>query len=97
MVKSRAGQIEGFAPPSPFFKNVLCVRETEILAEQQPPQGVSVCDHAGLAINKLSSWLVGSSEAWGPSGTVQYEITQATTDPEAKQIVLMVLSLNPKP
>jgi len=25
-----------FAPPSPFFKNVECVRETEILAEQQP-------------------------------------------------------------
>ena len=29
------------------------VRETEILAEQQPPQGVLVCDHAGLVINKL--------------------------------------------
>ena len=43
-----------FAPPSPFFKNVLCVRETEILVEQQPPQGVFVCDHVGLVINKLS-------------------------------------------
>jgi hypothetical protein len=40
--------------------------------------------------------LVGSSEAWGPSGTVQYEITQATTDPEAKQIVLMVLFMRLK-
>jgi len=31
-----------------------CVRETEILVEQQLPQGVLVCDHAGLAINILS-------------------------------------------
>jgi len=30
------------------------VRETEILVEQQPPQGVLVCDHAGLVINKFS-------------------------------------------
>jgi len=29
------------------------VRETEILVEQQPPQGVCVCDHAGLVINKF--------------------------------------------
>ena len=43
-----------FAPPSPFYKNVKCVRETEILVEQQTPQGVLVCDHAGRVINKLS-------------------------------------------
>ena len=43
-----------FTPPSPFFKNVECVRETELLVEQQPPQGVFVCDHAGLVINKFS-------------------------------------------
>ena len=30
------------------------MRETEILIEQQPPQGVFVCDHAGLAIDKFS-------------------------------------------
>ena len=30
------------------------MRETEILVEQQPPQGVFVCDHAGLVINKFS-------------------------------------------
>ena len=29
-------KIQVFAPPSPFFKNVQCVRETEILVEQQP-------------------------------------------------------------
>ena len=29
-------------------------KETEILVEQQPPQGVFVCDHAGLVINKFS-------------------------------------------
>ena len=36
------------------MKNVQCVRETEILGEQQPPQGFLVCDHAGLVINKFS-------------------------------------------
>ena len=35
-------------------ERVKCVRETEILVEQQPPQGVFVCDHAGLVINKFS-------------------------------------------
>ena len=42
------------APPSPFLKNMPCVRKTEILVEQQPPQGVFVCDHAGPVINKFS-------------------------------------------
>ena len=37
-----------FAPPSPVFKNVQCVRETQILVEQQ------VRDHAGGVINKFS-------------------------------------------
>ena len=43
-----------FAPPSPLSKNVLGERETDILVEQQPPQGVLVCDHAGLVINTSS-------------------------------------------
>jgi len=43
-----------FSPPYPFFKNVKGVRKTEILVEQQPPQGVLVCDHAGLVINTIS-------------------------------------------
>jgi hypothetical protein len=30
------------------------VRETKILVEQQPPQGVFVCDHAGLVIDERS-------------------------------------------
>ena len=30
------------------------MRDTEILVEQQPSQGVFVCDHAGLVINKFS-------------------------------------------
>ena len=34
-------------------KTVYCVGETGILVEQQPPQGVLVCDHAGLVINQL--------------------------------------------
>ena len=33
---------------------VYCVRETEILVEQQPPQGDSVCDHAGRVVNEFS-------------------------------------------
>ena len=45
--------MEVFAPSSSFCQHVSCVRETEILVEQ-PPQGVFVCDHAGLVINKLS-------------------------------------------
>ena len=36
-------------------KIFLSVRETEILVEQQPPQGVFVCDHAGLVIKKSLS------------------------------------------
>ena len=31
------------------------MRETAILVEQQPPQGVLVCDHAGLVINQFSA------------------------------------------
>ena len=38
--------------PQVLRKRVLL--ETEILVEQQPPQGVLVCDHAGLVINKFS-------------------------------------------
>jgi len=44
-----------FAPPSPFYENVKCVRAAEILVEQQPPQGFVgffVCDHTGLVINE---------------------------------------------
>ena len=43
-----------FGPPSPFLKNVSGVGETEILVELQPPQGVFVCDQAGLVINEFS-------------------------------------------
>ena len=32
------------------------MREIEIPVEQQLPQGVFVCDHAGLVINKFSLW-----------------------------------------
>jgi len=46
-----------FKPVSPFLKNVKCARETKILVEQQPPQGVFVCDHASLVINEFSDSL----------------------------------------
>jgi len=48
------------------------VRETGILVEQQPPQGVLVCDHAGLVINKFSPRrprLSGTQPRWGDSAT----------------------------
>jgi len=35
-------------------KEVKDVFETEILVEQQPPQEVLVCDHAGLVMNEFS-------------------------------------------
>jgi len=34
--------------------NVQCVRKTEIMVEQQPPQEVFVCDYAGLVVNRFS-------------------------------------------
>ena len=58
--------VKRFSPLSPFCKNVSCVRETEILVEQ-PPQGVFVCDHAGLVISKLS--LRGASV---PKGSIDF-------------------------
>ena len=33
---------------------VLCVRETEVLGEQQPPKGVFISDHACLVIKSSS-------------------------------------------
>ena len=36
------------------FSNRAAFRGIEILLEQQPPQGVFVCDHAGLVINTFS-------------------------------------------
>ena len=53
-----------FTPPSPFFKNVQCVIETDILLEQQLPQGVLGCDHAGLVINKFSQSWVRGTKLW---------------------------------
>ena len=43
-----------FAPPSPFCEHLECVKEAEILVQQQTPQGVFDCDHAGLVMNKFS-------------------------------------------
>jgi len=51
MVKFMLGAVDG----QPHLSLRTCsVRETEILVEQQPPQVVFVCDHAGLVINKSS-------------------------------------------
>ena len=47
-------KLMGKCPRSPVCKSVQCVRETEILVEPKPLQGVSVCDHAGRVINKFS-------------------------------------------
>ena len=51
MAAGAAGCPDRYGNPTCF---VWCVRETEILVEQQPPQGVFVCDHAGRVINKFS-------------------------------------------
>ena len=53
-LKDLAPEMGVFAPPSPFFENVKCVKETEIPAKQQLPKGVLFCDHAGHAINEFS-------------------------------------------
>jgi len=39
------------------------LQDVQLLVEQQPPQGVLVCDHAGLVINKFSPGLVLTSTA----------------------------------
>ena len=49
-------------------QQVKCVRETEILVEQQPPQGVFVCDHAGHVINKFSLASRVEGEGWKVKG-----------------------------
>jgi len=59
------------------------VRETETLVEQQPPQGVFVCDHAGLVVNEFSL-----------TGDVQRAPrTPKTTKPEASSSSLLLSSL----
>ena len=47
------------------------MRESEILVEQQPPQGVFVCDHAGLVNNKFSPQRRGA--AVGIAGAARLE------------------------
>ena len=57
------------------------MRESDILAEQQPLQGVFVCDHAGRVINKfsltgqaLNEWRALDQSSWigrGAEGPIQ--------------------------
>jgi len=61
---------------------VKCLRKTEILVGQQPPQGVFVCDHAGLAINTFSTGGAGAARARGWSG--QDDQCKATWEREFK-------------
>ena len=51
----------------------VCVRKTEILVEQHPPQGIFVCDHAGLVINKFSLWALRSTTPHGPTKSVDLQ------------------------
>ena len=76
-----------FAPPSPFFKNVSCVREIEFLVEHQPPQGVFVCDHAGFVINKFS--LPGLFERSESSHAADYSGVPCTTHTRINSITLL--------
>jgi len=59
---------------------VQCVRETEILVEQQPPQGVFVCDHAGLVINKFSRNRRYARRTWRTSRAP----TRSTLSPQSR-------------
>ena len=58
-----------------------CVRETEILVEQQPPQGVFVCDHAGLVIDKFSSggWTWRATSASGTTSRASSSLLNPST------------------
>ena len=53
---ARLGRGVGVGTPSLWVS-------TEILVEQQPPQGVLVCDHAGLVINKSSTGVKPAAKA----------------------------------
>ena len=50
------------------------MRETKIPVEQQSPQGVLVCDHAGLVINIFSKKKTVESGA-GPIGFLPAELS----------------------
>ena len=49
-----------------------CVSETEILEEQQTPQEVLVCDHAGLVIDNLSLLCFGNLSTSAMVGYLGY-------------------------
>jgi len=78
----RGEDVESTDHRSPFFKNVQCVKETEILVEQQPPQGVLVCDHAGLVINKFSHRAVFGAGLPGGRGGAPRTLQRTVSDEE---------------
>ena len=71
------------------------MRETEILVEQQPPQGVFVCDHAGLLINKDSLSL--SSLFWLIAGKKKGQFIGVSFPPSRWQVGLGTYLLAPGP
>ena len=71
------------------------MRETEVLAEQPPLQGVLVCDHAGRAINKLSRSAMRNAYVGGGLGW-----TRLTLHPKPYTIHLspyIIITLHPAP
>ena len=76
------------------------MRESEILVEQQPPQGVFVCDHAGLVLNKLSRQIFGQTgKTAGESTMVKSNSGLDGTDPMSARILSLSLAhtLSPSP
>ena len=76
-----------------------CVRETEILVEQQTPQGVLVCDHAGLVIKKFSCGegcgapLVQARERCGSSvRESEHEMRETASERESEKFLLVRVS-----
>ena len=78
---------------------------THILVEQQPPQGVFVCDHAGLVVNKISR--LQNLDGRSPPETTIFLIEDAlraeisrpkspTTKPKPQILVPAFQTLNPQ-
>ena len=58
----RWGRPTGSTPTSRSFKNVQCLRDTNIPVEQQTPQGFFVCDRACRVISGVCR---ATSKGWG--------------------------------
>ena len=63
------------------------MRAAKILEDQQPPQEVFVCDHAGHVINKFSRYR---------TACIDLELKPQTLDPLLEGSLFKLPTLNPK-